>query len=323
MNEAHSLWFQASGQASILNEHLPSLKKGWCEIQTLFSAVSPGTERLVLTGAVPSSLYDEMRCPYMAGGFSFPVKYGYSLVGIIKKGPKNRVGKRVHVMHPHQDRCIVRVEDTYPIPSQVPSQRAVLASNMETAVTALWDSKIRMGEEALLVGFGIIGSLIARLLQSCKGIHVTVTDTYPAKRKLAKNMGFNTALPEKKAHLFDLAFHTSGTSDGLQTAIDSVSLEGRVIEVSWYGIHKVQLSLGGNFHKGRKKIISSQVSRIPSSLQPRWDFNRRKKLVFELLKDPSFDSHLTHHIAFSKLPQLFQILEKTPSEGLGYLIKYS
>lgn len=322
MTEAHSVWFQAPGQPSILNESLPSLKKGWCEVQTMFSAVSPGTERLVLMGKIPSSLSKEMVCPYMGGDFSFPVKYGYSLVGVIKKGPNKRVGERVHVMHPHQDRCIVRTKDAYPLPTSVPSQRAVLASNLETAVTAVWDSKIRMGEKTLVVGFGIIGSLIARLAQGYSGADVTVTDTLIKKRKLAENMGFKTVLSEEIKPLFDLAFHASGTSEGLQTAINSVSLERRVIEVSWYGNREVRLLLGGNFHNWRKKIISSQVSRIPAELQSRWDFMRRKKLVFKLLENSIFDSHLTHHIPFSELPQLFQKFKSTSSEGLGYLIEY-
>jgi threonine dehydrogenase-like Zn-dependent dehydrogenase len=322
MTETRSLWFQALGKPVILNESLPSLKKGWCEIQTLYSAVSPGTERLVLMGKIPSSLLQAMKCPYMGGGFSFPVKYGYSLVGVIQRGPKKLTGERVHVMHPHQDRCVVRTKDAYPLPPDIPSQRAVLASNLETAVTAVWDSKLRLGERVLVVGFGIIGSLIAQLIKNNFGTEVKVTDTSTAKQKLAEKMGFVTVLPKKSEPLFDLSFHTSGTSEGLQTAVNSVSLEGRVIEVSWYGTQKVRLSLGGSFHSGRKKIISSQVSRIPAELQSRWDFNRRKKLVFKLLKDPVFDSHLTHQIPFSELPRLFQKIKSLPSEGLGYLIKY-
>jgi len=323
MTEARSLWFQAPGQPLFSREHLPSLKKGWCEIQTLFSAVSPGTERLVLTGKIPLSQYKEMKCPYMGGDFSFPIKYGYSVVGIIKKGPRKRIGERIHVIHPHQDRCVVRTQDTYPLPSHIPSQRAVLASNLETAVNAMWDSEIRLGEKVLVVGFGSIGSLIARLVQDNFGTDVKVVDTLPDKRKMAQSMGFDVVYPHKNSTLFDLAFHTSGTSQGLQTSINSVSQEGRVIELSWYGTQKVHLSLGESFHKGRKKIISSQVSRIPAELQSRWDLRRRKKLVFDLLEDSVFDSHITHRIPFLELPRLFQKFKNHSSKGVGYLIEYT
>jgi threonine dehydrogenase-like Zn-dependent dehydrogenase len=259
----------------------------------------------------------------MAGTFSFPVKYGYSLVGTIRRGPKNRLGELVHVMHPHQDRSIVRTEDAFPLPASVPAKRATLASNLETAVNAIWDSKIKLGENALVVGFGIIGSLIARLIQFGAGTDVAVVDASPAKGELARNLGFETILPEKIEPSFDLAFHASGTSEGLQTAIDSVAFEGKIIEMSWYGTDKVNISLGEDFHSLRKKIISSQVSHIPNELQPRWDLKRRKKLVFKLLENPAFDSHLTHNVPFSKLPELFQELKSSVSEGLGYLVEYS
>lgn len=322
MAEARSLWFLSPGRPKVLKEALPSLKRGWCEVKTLFSAVSPGTEKLVFAGKVPSSLWEEMRCPYMAGTFAFPVKYGYSIIGSVEKGPRSRLGEMVHVMHPHQDRCRVRTQDAFSVPANVPARRATLMSNLETAVNAVWDSKIRLGERALVVGFGIIGSLTARLVSLGSGTSVVVTDISSTKLGLARNMGFQTVHPDEIGHSFDLAFHASGTSKGLQTAIDSVSFEGRIIETSWYGTDTVHLSLGEGFHSRRKKIISSQVSRIPAELQPRWDLKRRKKLVVELLENPLFDSHLTHNVPFQDLPKVFRNLKNSPFESLGYLVEY-
>lgn len=46
---------------------------------------------------------------------------------------------------------------------------------------------------------------------------------------------------------FDIAFHTSATQEGLQMAIDCVGMEGRVVEMSWYGARPVTLHLGGDF----------------------------------------------------------------------------
>ena len=95
MADASALWFPSREDAAILPEPLPEVGEGWCEIRTLFSAVSPGTERLVYTAQVPAYLAQEMRCPYMGGEFSFPVKYGYALVGMIHKGPAEMLGKVV------------------------------------------------------------------------------------------------------------------------------------------------------------------------------------------------------------------------------------
>jgi len=322
MAEARALWFKAYDHAEILKERLPLLKPGWCKLQTFFSAISPGTERLVYSGDVPENLRQEMKCPYMGGEFPFPVKYGYSLIGKITEGPKQSIGKIVHVLHPHQDQCIVHMEDTFPIPPRVPPPRGTLASNLETAVNAIWDSNVTIGERALLIGFGIVGSLVARLLSFIPGVQLQVVDTNPSKITLAEKMGFEACNPEKVSGNFDLAFHASGSSDGLQLAIDKVGCEGRIIELSWYGTDKVSLSLGGTFHSQRKTIHSSQVSTVSPRQRPRWDRRRRKSLVFKLLERPEFDSHITHSVPFTKLPDLYGKLKAYPTEGLSYLVRY-
>lgn len=322
MAGAKALWFKAYDHAEILKERLPRLKRGWCKLQTFFSAVSPGTERLVYSGEVPEDLRQEMRCPYMGGEFPFPVKYGYSLVGKITEGPKQSIGKIVHVLHPHQDQCIVRMEDTFPIPPRVPPPRATLASNLETAVNAFWDSKMTIGERALVIGFGIVGSLVARLLSFIPGVQLQVVDTNPSKIALAEKMGFKACNPEKVSSNFDLAFDASRSSDGLQLAIDKVGCEGRIIELSWYGTNKVSLRLGGTFHSQRKTIHSSQVSTLSPRQRPRWDHIRRRGLAFKLLERPEFDSHITHSVQFTKLPDVYCKLKTYPAEGLSYLVEY-
>ncbi len=322
MPEASALWFQAREQAAILPESLPEVTKGWCEIRTHFSALSPGTERLVYCDRVPPELAEEMRCPYMVGHFSFPVKYGYSLVGTISAGPTDWLGRQVHVLHPHQDRCVVRCEDVYALPPDVPPGRATLASNLETAVNVLWDAQVALGERVLVVGFGIVGSLVARLLSLMPGVQLEVVDTAPAKQRLANDMGFHSPNIDNLDPSFDLAIHASASSEGLQAALDHVGFEGRVVELSWYGTRPVTVQLGGTFHNQRKRIISSQVSSIAPAQRPRWDNQRRKALVFDLLRRPEFDAHITHTVGFGDLPQVFQRLAQPPTEGLAYLVDY-
>ena len=323
MTEASALWFQARETAAIVPEGLPQVGDGWCEIRTHFSAVSPGTERLVYTAQVPPGLAEEMRCPYMGGTFSFPVKYGYSLVGTVSAGPTALLGQAVHVLHPHQDRCVVRGEDVYVLPPGVPLRRATLASNLETAVNVLWDAQVCLGERVLVVGFGIVGSLVARLLSFIPGVQVDVVDTAPAKQRLASDMGLRSPPVEELDASFDLAIHASASSQRLQVELDHVGFEGRVVELSWYGTRPVTVQLGGTFHHQRKRIVSSQVSTISPAQRPRWDYRRRKALVFDLLCRPEFDTHITHTVAFRELPQVFQRLVHPPTEGLAYVVDYA
>jgi threonine dehydrogenase-like Zn-dependent dehydrogenase len=77
---------------------------------------------------------------------------------------------------------------------------------------------------------------------------------------------------------FDLAIHTSGSSSGLQEAIDRVGMEGRVVEVSWYGTAETTLRLGGTFTASAKLLpparchppASSDTSLGPRSAASSW-----------------------------------------------------
>lgn len=316
-----ALWFEKAGHAALRTEPLPAPSPGSSLLESCCSAISPGTERLVFSGKVPAPLHDAMRVPYMAGDFGFPVKYGYSLVArVASSDDASLEGRLVHLLHPHQERCVARNEDLFVVPEGVGAARATLASNLETAVNAVWDSGATLGQECLVVGFGIIGSLVARLLASIPGVAVSVVDSDPSKTALAAQLGFHA--PQRIEGPFDIAFHASATSEGLQRCIDATGFEGTIVEASWYGAQPVAVELGGTFHTQRKRIVSTQVSTIPASLQRRWSFARRKQLVFELLRDPAFDRHITQSVPFADLPAYYNN-GGLAAPGLARVVDYS
>jgi len=315
MTAARALWLDAPGRAAVRETHLPPLLEGWSRLRAIASAISPGTERLVASGSVPDEVAESMRCPYMEGDFRFPLTYGYSLVGRLDDG------RLAHVLHPHQDVAHVRTSDVRFVPDGVPPERATLAANLETAVTALWDARILPGERALVIGFGIVGSLVARLLSRVTGVEVDVVEREALKRELAQRMGFR-ALEEPAAD-YDVAFGASGSGEEVQMAIDAIGDEGRVVEVSWLGSREVRLRLGGTFHSGRKQLIASQVAHIPPYLRGRWDYARRTRLVFSLLRDAVFDEHITSTVAFEELPAFYEELCAGGAGGLSVAVRYS
>ena len=322
MGKERSLWHLSDNQ-SLIQESVSSqpASKSF-KIKSLFSLISIGTERLIAQGKVPESLHDEMKVPYMEGSFQFPLKYGYSLVGEVMEEVEDMQGKYVHLMHPHQDFCYVNPNDLFEIPEKIPLQRATLASNLETALTAIWDAQVVIGDRVLVVGFGLIGSLVARLLSLMPAVDVMVVEIDESRQKLAKDFGFKVVDELQNSSPFDIAFHTSASSSGLQKCIDSVGFEGKVVELSWYGTNKVDINLGGSFHSQRKQVISSQVGNIPSTHQSRWNYERRKKVVFELLKKEIFDLHITDFVDFVDTPAFFADLRANKIKGLSYCIKY-
>ena len=317
---SRALWHTSPTTSEVQSAELPALVPGQCLVEGQYSLVSTGTERLVATGGVPASLYADMRVPYQAGELSLPVKYGYSLVGRVKEGSSDLIGQTVHLLHPHQDICVVQEADVFVVPKAIPSLRATLASNLETALTALWDARVTVGDRVAVVGFGMIGALVARLLQRLLAVSLQIYEIDPLRLAQAERLGFVVA--HNPPRDLDTAFHTSGSAAGLQTSIDAVGPAGKIIELSWYGNRAVSVRLGESFHRQRKRIIGSQVSSLPASHLVRWDFRRRKEVVFELLRDDAFDAYITEVVLLSQTPNLFDRIRQGDRSPLGQAVQY-
>lgn len=315
--QIHALWHVDNQQSEIRESRIRVFEEEFV-IKSRYSLISMGTELLIARGLVPPELSSTMKVPYMDGDLMLPVKYGYSLVG---RAPGYE--SAFHIMHPHQDVCVVNRADAFAIPDEVPLKRATLASNLETALTAVWDGNIKPGERALVVGFGMIGALTARLISLMPGCLVDVYDVNPARQAYASEFGFGVIEdPKQSIEPYDVSFHCSASSNGLQLAIDLLAREGRVVELSWYGVKAIELSLGYDFHSLRKRIISSQVGSIPASMSHSWSMKRRKQTVFELLKNPIFDQHITHELTLEEAAGRFGAWRQKSPTGLGYVIKY-
>jgi NADPH:quinone reductase-like Zn-dependent oxidoreductase len=318
--KAKELWFNSPGKVGFKLVNVDDPKNDEVLVKAVCSLISSGTERLVSGGNIPAKIYDQMKVPYMQGDFSFPFTYGYSLVGEIFKGKKSLPGKYVHLLHPHKEIALVKMNDVYILPEGFNLQTATLASNMETAVNAVWDSGVSIGDKVIIVGFGIIGALIAGVLKSMKHIHISIHESNPERASIARKLGFEVP-GEIQNNYFDIAFNTSASEHGLQVCIDSVGFEGKVTELSWYGEGKVNINLGGDFHSMRKVIIASQVSSIPAQMTGRWDFSRRKKLVFEILKDDYYSLLPMLDLPFLQCESLYENKLQV-NKYLGVRIKY-
>ena len=231
-------------------------------MRTLRSGVSRGTEGLVFRGGVPQSQYDVMRAPFQEGDFPGPVKYGYLNVGVVDRGPDELRGRTVFCLFPHQTAYVVPADAVAVVPDEVPPERAVLAGTVETAVNALWDAGPLVGDRITVVGAGMVGCCVARLVGGVPGTQVTLVDVDDTRAHIAASLGVDFALPEDALGGQDLVFHASATSAGLQLSLALLAADGMVVDLSWYGDQPVQLSLGGAFHSGRLGIRASQVGDV-------------------------------------------------------------
>jgi 2-desacetyl-2-hydroxyethyl bacteriochlorophyllide A dehydrogenase len=320
--EAHAFWLREPGVGQIRPVSLPEPGSGEVLVRTLRSGVSRGTETLVFRGGVPPSQYAAMRAPFQDGNFPAPVKYGYLNVGVVEHGPSALCGRTVFCLYPHQTAYVVPAGSVVVVPDDVPPARAVLAGTVETAVNALWDAAPLVGDRITVVGAGMVGCCVARLLARFPGVQVTLVDVDPERAGIATALGVVFAAPSEAVGGRDLVVHTSATSAGLQRSLDLLAPEGIVIDLSWYGDADVTLSLGGAFHSGRLGIRASQVGSVAAARRGTRTTTDRLQLALELLRDPAFDALLTGTSRFEELPDVMARLAAGSLPAVCHTISY-
>ena len=313
-----ALWMTGPGQVACRDTGY-EIGPDDLDIQALFSGISRGTERLVFQGRVPPSEHDTMRAPHQEGEFTFPIKYGYSTVGRVQSGP--RAGDVVFALFPHQARFALPADAVIRVPANVPPQRAILASNMETALNVLWDARLTAGDKVVVVGCGVIGALVAYLANRMPGTEVCAIDVNPSRAKLMEKLGVRFETPATANGNNDVAIHTSASAKGLATAIDLAGTEAKVVEASWYGDGLTETPLGGGFHQRRLQIIGSQVGRIPAHQAARWTYRRRLEKALSLLGDPAVDALLSGETDFADISKQYAEILEDPAT-LCHRIRY-
>lgn len=315
-------WTMAPRHGVLRTEPARRPREGEALVRTICSGISRGTEMLVHGGRIPEEVGNSMRAPFQIGSWPGPVKYGYLSVGTVEQGPASLQGRRVFCLHPHQDRYVVPASALTPVPDEVPSDRAVLAGTVETAINALWDAGPRIGDRAAVVGAGMVGGALAALLRLFPLERFQLVDVNPSRSALASALGVELVHPDDAAADNDLVFHCSASESGLARSLQLLGAEAELIELSWYGTVQPRVPLGAAFHSRRLAIRASQVGAVAAARRSRRTTSDRLALAMRMLKDPVFDTFITGHAPFGALPQTMESIFSDETETLCQVIDY-
>ncbi|MBN1218880.1 MAG: zinc-binding alcohol dehydrogenase [Anaerolineae bacterium] len=337
-----ALYFTAPGQVLVREESLPAPAAGQVLVQTLCSAISPGTELLIYRGQFPTDIPVDESITALNGEFGYPLKYGYATVGrVAALGPDVApawAGQMVFAFQPHQSHFLAAPEELLPVPANVSPEEAAFLPNLETAVNFLLDGQPLIGERVAVFGQGVVGLLTTALLAQFPLNCLVTTDYYPLRREVSLKLGASAsldptapdALPSLRAVLkadsfyagADLTYELSGNPAALEQALAVTGFDGRVVIGSWYGRKHANLNLGGRFHRSRIRLISSQVSTLTPSLGGRWTKTRRLNVAWRMVRQVQPGQLITHHFPFTEASQAYALLHQQPEKAIQVLLTY-
>ncbi len=332
-----SLYFTGTRAVSIKEEELPSAGDEDVLVQTLLSAISPGTESLIYRGEFPDDMPIDESIADLSGTFAYPLKYGYATVGqVVTVGSDVDAeweGCVVMAFHPHESHFTASPDTLIPVPDDVPVEDALFLSNMETAINFAMDGSPVVGEHVTVFGQGIVGLLTASVLAHFPVASLITLDRHAQRRHASYEVGATASLdPEQenlqellREHLpngADLTYELSGSPSALDQALEATGYAGRVVVGSWYGSKLASLNLGGRFHRSRIRLISSQVSSIAPRFTGRWTKARRFETAWDMIRQIRPSRFITHRFPIQEAARAYELLDQKPGEAIQVLFTY-
>lgn len=334
---AKQLWF--TGPRCIELRQAPLGHPGPAQllIQTRCSAISAGTEMLVYRGQMPQQMALDANFESMQSTLEYPLQYGYACVGdVIAIGADVRpswLGKRVFSFQPHVSHYLTNADQLIVVPDDIDDRAAVFLANMETAVNLAHDGAPMIGEQAVVLGQGVVGLLLAGILAQFPLKNLVTLDGFSQRRAFSVAVGAQASFdPRTQSDLArhclgqpdgaDLIYEVSGVPEALNLAVELSGFESRIVIGSWYGNKSAVIALGGNAHRNRLQITTSQVSTLASSLRGRWDKPRRFDTAWDMIRRLQPEKLISHQHPLTDAAALYHLLDTNPGDVLQAVFLY-
>lgn len=314
---------------------LPELDPDQVLVKTRYSAVSAGSELLAYRGELPQDMALDSSLASLQQSPDYPLQYGYACVGEVQElgsaVDSSLVGRQVFSFQPHASHFVTHSDNLQLVPEDIDARAAVFLPNMETAVNLIQDGQPMLGERVVVLGQGIVGLLLTALLARHPLASLTAVEARTERQALARRLGADTVvspaemdhqIPEKVTDA-DLLYEVSGQPEALNLAIGLSGYNSRIVIGSWYGSKTASIDLGGEAHRNRLQLITSQVSTVAPALAGRWDKQRRFDLAWDMIRQVNPTSLISDELSLQEAKTLYQQLHEEKSNIVQPLFQYS
>jgi len=366
-----------SGALSLLDVPVPNCQPGGVIVRTVYSVISAGTEMMKISESKLSLLGKARARPDQVKKVIGAVRQqglkatfqkvmnrldsytplGYSLAGVVVEVGEGveglRVGQEVacagNQFALHAEYNWVPEMMCVPIPTGVALDQAAFATISSIALQGLRQADIRLGESACVIGLGLLGQILVRLLRGA-GVRVVGIDIVEARCRAAEAAGATACAvpgsPEFErfkrqvaeltgGHGLDCVFITAGGDDNgpVEMAAELARDRARVVDVG-----KCRLDLPWNAYYEKELEFRFSRSYGPGRYDPlyeeagidypigyvRWTERRNLECVLEMLRDGSLDLSplITDTFPFESAVDVYERMNKGAISGFGILFKY-
>jgi 3-hydroxyethyl bacteriochlorophyllide a dehydrogenase len=255
--------FEKPGMLAVRRLALNAPEASDVVVESRFSGVSSGTEKMLYEGTMPAF-----------PGMRYPLVPGYETVGtIIEAGPTSgrSVGDQVFVPGANcytdaaglfgASAALLVVPGARTVPTHFEQEEdAALLALAATAHHAVCRSA---RAASLVIGHGVLGRLIARVLVATGHPSPLVWETNPARRTGAQ--GYVVMTPDDEPDLrHDVIIDASGNPDIVDRAIMRLNRRGDLVLAGFYGA-RVDFAFPAAFMKEASMTIAAEFT--PADVQ--------------------------------------------------------
>lgn len=335
----------------------PPLQPHQVRAEALLSGISHGTELNLYRGTSPfqEKRFDPDLRLFLPRDQSeqaderdfYPKTLGYEWVGRVSEigaaVTQFEIGDLVHLPLGHQETHTF-VEETETnfgrveaLPASLDPEDAIVLALAGVALQAVHDARIKVGDRVAVFGLGTIGLFAIQLARLNGATWIDAVDPIPARRSLAETYGADRVLDPAACDVgqaikrassqrgADVSIEVSGHYTGLQLALRSARMAGRVVAAGYYQGGGTPLLLGEEWHHNRLTLVSSMgVWNCPHRDYPAWNRARIHTVVTELLAAGRLqtDGLISQRIPFERAGEAYALIDQRPQEVIKVVLTY-
>mgnify|MGYP001119857765 CR=1 FL=1 len=324
--------------------------------KTTVVGVSIGTELIDYRGAF-EKLPEEWKKLHP---YTFPVFPGYENVGRVVKAGKNvknvKVGDRVVHCGPHAEYCTVPRREALPvyakIPDSVSDEDATFAILGTTAIWAIHRSGLEYGDNAVVLGDGVVGILTALHAKNAGAEKVILVGNHPGKLKIARQVGVKITINHKdkdwKEQVIaetnglgaDIVYECVGSSTeptgAVRESCEVARQMGKIIIVGDHMAGQPDLILCSDPHFKELTFIVSRAmghgSHHPALMEHlnkvqeynyvKWTTSGLFERILAMIAERKLNVHplITHRFKYTEVAELFKRIDKKKEDFLQILL---